>query len=111
MGSAARTTKPTLADIAERPARIAELSPADAAILIAEIAKLSALQVPLMVQALSVLRPADDRIVPVKEAATMLGKRPNWIYRKADLDFRVIKNGKLIGCSYQRLQRYIAETE
>jgi hypothetical protein len=94
----------SLDEIEKAPGRISELSPYDAQEILARIA---ALIPPLNARIVVALRPArEDRIISVKEAATLCNKTSGWVYEHSELLVRD-KNGRTQGCSYIKVQQFI----
>jgi len=94
----ALTAVPTLAHLLERPERVADVSPATAGVLLAQIAPL---QTALLARVLgSVNRQSDaiDRCISVETTAARLGVSRQWIYKhRATLPF-VRQIGSRIRC-------------
>jgi hypothetical protein len=81
------------------------LTPPQAAEL---VSRLAAIQAPLMIRALAVLNPEEDRIIPITDAATMINRSRDWIEKRASLPFiRRDENGRLLGCSLAAVKEWI----
>jgi excisionase family DNA binding protein len=84
---------PTLADLAAQPARVDELAPDQARILLAQLA---ALQAPLLARALATgdhtaAAPGPERLLTVPEAAERLSIPPSYLYE-------LIRLGRVEAC-------------
>ena len=92
----------SLGDIERAPERIGELSPADAARLIGQLAVLHGA---LLTRALS--NSHDDHLISFDEAADLLRCEKTWIYRRSKRLPFVVQDGGLKRVSYSKLQDYM----
>lgn len=100
------TPPPTLADLAAQPARVDELAPEQARVLLAQLA---ALHAPLLARALVAGggREADE-LLTVEVAAQRLALSPAWLYRHAAKLPFTVHVGRQVRFSSRRLEAYIA---
>jgi hypothetical protein len=94
----------SLDEIERTPERIRDLSPFDAQEALARIAAL----IPLLnARVVAAIRPTrEDRIISVKDAATLCNKTAGRVYEHSELLVRD-KNGRTQGCSYIKVQQFI----
>ena len=96
----------SLADLSDRPERIAELTPEQAR---AMLTQLVTLQVPLLARALAAGAGRDpDELLTVDIAAQRLGLSEAWLYRHASKLPFTVHVGRQVRFSARRLEAYIA---
>ena len=54
-------------------------------------------------------KPREDRLLNIEEAAAILGKTKDWIYRRADRLPFTARDGRLLRCSNNGIQQYIRQ--
>jgi predicted DNA-binding transcriptional regulator AlpA len=102
---------PSIAELLAVPARVAELPPAVAAEM---LVKLLALEQGLAVRALAAA-PSDkasgasvqDKLLTVKEAASVLGVSVDWLYGRADRLPFTVRLGRALRFSSLGIERYV----
>jgi predicted DNA-binding transcriptional regulator AlpA len=97
---------PTLDELVKQPARVATLPPDAAQTLLYEVAAL----LPILIAQSSrntEKQQEEDRLLAVDQAAEILGKTPDWIYRRADQLPFVVREGRLLRFSRSGIQKYI----
>jgi len=94
-------------DLVANPARVADVRIDDLPALLIKLTTLTA-AVAARLQSPPQGKPDDDRLLDVAEAAAMLGRSPDWLYRHAKtLPFSRRLNG-MVKFSRQGLQKYLA---
>lgn len=97
---------PTLDELLRDPIKAAGLPPEAARAMLCGLAGL----LPLLIAQSSrgTDRPnAEDRLLSVDEAAAILGKTADWLYRRADALPFVVREGRLLRFSSSGIQKYI----
>ncbi len=97
---------PTVAELIQDPAKAMTLPPETAKALWLD---LLSLEKALAMRALMVVEKPhqEDRLLTVEQAADILGKTTDWLYRRADdLPF-TIREGRLLRFSHNGIQKYI----
>jgi excisionase family DNA binding protein len=97
---------PTLADLADQPERVHELTPEVARALLVQ---LTTLQAPLLAQALIGGRQDEggDTLLTAAEASARLGLGEDWLYRHARKLPFTVRVGRQVRFSARRLDAYI----
>jgi excisionase family DNA binding protein len=96
----------SLADLADRPERIAEVTPELARVMLAQIVTL---QAPLLARALGTGAGREpDELLTVDMAAQRLGLSEAWLYRHASTLPFTVHVGRQVRFSARRLEAYIA---
>jgi predicted DNA-binding transcriptional regulator AlpA len=96
---------PTLEALAEDPAQIDALP---APVVVALWATADQLARRLMLRLMTAPPPAtEDRLLGVEEAAAILGKTVDWLYRHHDALPFTVREGRLVRFSKNGIQRYI----
>lgn len=95
----------SLDDLDRDPQRIAQLTQRQ---LMALMARVAAIQGLLLTQALSSAASNEpDRLIPVKEAAAMLGQDETWIYKHQRTLAFCRRNGASVRCSLRGVREYM----
>ena len=109
------TSVPTLNDLVSHPEQAKDLPVHVAADLLAQVASLQPLLLSRLYGGMSrCLRPTEDedRLLPVGEAAILLGITKDYLYRHADqFAFTVRPAPRQIRFSKHGIQRYIAQRQ
>ncbi len=97
---------PTLDELLQDPVKAASLPPEAARTVLCGLAGL--LPVLIAQSSRGIDKPhVEDRLLAIDEAAAILGKTTDWLYRRADTLPFVIREGRLLRFSHSGIQKYI----
>lgn len=97
---------PTLDELVKDPVKVASLPPEAARTVLCGLAGL--LPVLIAQSSRGTDKPhVEDRLLTIDQAAEILGKTTDWLYRRADALPFVIREGRLLRFSHSGIQKYI----